>query len=102
MLAFVYSVERRQSFPSFFDALSLGYTLTAIAVFPLGKFIRAASMINAVLAAHATSLVFSHLNFQVVNALPGRDEALFTSSAERITTVLSLFMASPQRLICSA
>src|SRR5678810_864605 len=59
--AFTISVERCH--PSFL-ILSIGYTLAAIAFFPLGKFILAASQTNAFEAAHATSLAsvsYTHL-----------------------------------------
>src|SRR6476659_2158838 len=85
--------------PSFF-MLSAGYALMANDFFPLGKLIRAASQTKALEAAHATSLVFCILNFQVRLAPDGLDFGSLTSSALRNTTVLSLLRALAMRLTC--
>src|SRR5437762_319510 len=70
--------------------------------FPPGKFIRAASHTNAREAAQATSLAFCILNLHVRFAALGLEWESFTSSAERIITVLSLFAAAARRDCCSA
>src|SRR5436309_9555189 len=89
--AFTISVERCQPF---FLMLSTGYTLAAIAFFPLGKFILAASHTNAFEAAQATSLAFTILNFQVQVGFDGRELLSLISLSLRIITVLSEFFAS--------
>src|SRR4029078_4974533 len=99
MAPFTNSVERCQPF---FFMLSTGYTLAAIAFFPLGKFILAASHTNAFEAAHATSLAFWILNFHVQLALLGREFLSLISLSLLIIIVLSLLFAWFQRLIWSA
>ena len=71
----------------------------AIDVLPLGKLMRAASMINAFDEDQATSLEFSILNFHVNRSLPcGLEFGSLISSAERIITVSSLDAACSNRL----
>src|SRR3954464_10110478 len=65
---------------------------------PPGRLILAASQTNARDAAHAASRAFWILKCHV--SLPDLDEGFFTSSAERITTVLSLLRAAASRDAC--
>src|SRR6266446_1035708 len=74
----------------------------ANAFLPEGRFILAASQINAVEAAHETSLAFFNLKCHVRLPLPGLDEGSVTSAAVRIITVLSLCLAVVSLFICVA
>ena len=56
---------------------------------PLGKLILDASNMNDFEVAKATSRAFIHLNFQVKRSFAGLEAGFNTSSAERITTVVS-------------
>ena len=95
----VYSVERSQALP---PLLSTGYADIANDFFPLGKLIRAASIIKAGDEAHEASRALVNLNFHVKFAFPaGLVDVFVTSSAERIMTVLSLAFAAVQRFCCS-
>ena len=94
----MYSVDLPQAFS---PILSTGYAEIAIDFSPLGKFILAASRINAEEEAQATSLAFSILNFHVsVLLLFGRLLGLLTSSELLMKTVSSLFEATSHRFFC--
>src|SRR5690606_22982986 len=100
MEALVYSVERSHALP---PLLSSGYADIANDVLPLGRFIFAPSTINAGDDAQATSWAFWSLNFQVSSfAFRGRELGCVTSSADRMMTVSSLFLACSSRLTCSS
>src|SRR5690606_39030606 len=94
-----YSVERSQALP---PLLSTGEADRANELLPLGILIFAPSTMKAGDEAQATSWAFSSLNFQVSSFLPwGRELGWVTSSAERMTTVLSLSFAFSSRFTCS-
>src|SRR5690348_9714593 len=84
-----------------FAMLSTGYADCAIACLPLGRSMRAASHTNAADAPNATSRVSCILKCHVsVPPCLGRLAGSVTSSAERITTVLSEWRACSYR--CSS